>query len=206
MISSGVTQTGQPGPWIISTPSGSSWSMPCRMIEWVWPPQTSIIAQGRVVAAWIWSSSLLGQVGVAELVEVFHCSAPACRCRPARAKPSPNSSSRMPEPARSWPASPAPTPRRAAGWRSRRGRRRTRRPPRRGCTAGRPPCGRRRSRPPPSGCRRPRRCCRTRPGTARHMCSSPPLRARSARPQPTTGAGRARCRRRWAAAAGAAAR
>jgi hypothetical protein len=28
MISSGVTQTGHPGPWIISRPSGSSWSMP----------------------------------------------------------------------------------------------------------------------------------------------------------------------------------
>ena len=35
IISSGVTHTGQPGPWISSTPSGSSWSMPCRMIEWV---------------------------------------------------------------------------------------------------------------------------------------------------------------------------
>jgi hypothetical protein len=33
IISSGVTQTGQPGPWIISIPSGSSWSIPCRMIE-----------------------------------------------------------------------------------------------------------------------------------------------------------------------------
>jgi len=59
MISSGVTHTGQPGPWIISTPSGSSWSMPCRMIEWVCPPQTSIIAQCWVVTAWIWSSSRL---------------------------------------------------------------------------------------------------------------------------------------------------
>ena len=63
MISSGVTQTGQPGPWIISTPSGSSWSMPCRMIECVWPPQTSIIAHGRVVSAWIWSTRRLARSG-----------------------------------------------------------------------------------------------------------------------------------------------
>jgi hypothetical protein len=64
MISSGVTQTGQPGPWIISTPSGRSWSMPCRMIEWVCPPQTSIIAHGRVVAAWISSSSRRARSGL----------------------------------------------------------------------------------------------------------------------------------------------
>ena len=57
MISRGVTHTGQPGPWIISISSGSSWSMPCRMIECVWPPHTSMIAHGRVVASWIRSSS-----------------------------------------------------------------------------------------------------------------------------------------------------
>ncbi|CAM5687651.1 hypothetical protein SAFG77S_04910 [Streptomyces afghaniensis] len=57
MTSSGVTQTGQPGPWINSTCSGSSWSMPCRMIEWVCPPHTSIRAHGRVAVARISSSS-----------------------------------------------------------------------------------------------------------------------------------------------------
>ena len=46
IVSRGVTHTGHPGPWIISTPSGSSWSMPLRMMVCVWPPQTSIIAQG----------------------------------------------------------------------------------------------------------------------------------------------------------------
>ena len=46
IVSSGVTHTGQPGPWISSTPSGSSWSMPLRMIVWVWPPQTSMSAHG----------------------------------------------------------------------------------------------------------------------------------------------------------------
>ena len=104
---------GSPGPWIISISSGSSWSMPCRMIECVWPPQTSMIAHGRVVAAWISSSSLRGQLGVAELVEVLHRAAPrravrgcrSCRRRPCRgtpaclaasANPSPNSSSSTP--------------------------------------------------------------------------------------------------------------
>ncbi len=38
--------------------------MPCRMIEWVCPPQTSIIAQGWVVTAWIWSSSLRARSGL----------------------------------------------------------------------------------------------------------------------------------------------
>ena len=46
IISSGVTQTGQPGPWIISISRGSIWSMPFRMIECVWPPQTSMMFQG----------------------------------------------------------------------------------------------------------------------------------------------------------------
>ncbi len=38
--------------------------MPCRMIEWVCPPQTSIIAQGWVVTAWIWSISFLASSGL----------------------------------------------------------------------------------------------------------------------------------------------
>src|SRR5579863_10307306 len=53
MSSSGVTQTGQPGPWIISIPAGSIWSIPFLMMEWVWPPQTSMIFQGRVAMEWI---------------------------------------------------------------------------------------------------------------------------------------------------------
>jgi len=35
IISSGVTQTGHPGPWMNSTAPSSSWSMPLRMMEWV---------------------------------------------------------------------------------------------------------------------------------------------------------------------------
>ena len=46
IVSRGVTQTGQPGPWMSSTPSGSSWSMPLRMMVCVCPPHTSMIAQG----------------------------------------------------------------------------------------------------------------------------------------------------------------
>ena len=45
ICSSGVTQTGQPGPWIISTASPSSSSSPCRTMVWVWPPQTSMSTQ-----------------------------------------------------------------------------------------------------------------------------------------------------------------
>src|ERR1700754_117922 len=63
MISSGVTHTGHPGPWIISMVSGSSWSMPCRMIECVWPPHTSMIDQRLLVAVLIWSISLPARSG-----------------------------------------------------------------------------------------------------------------------------------------------
>ena len=83
MISSGVTQTGQPGPWIISISSGSSWSMPCRMIEWVWPPQTSIIAHGRGHRGVDVVEQPPGQLGVAELVEVLHRAPPSRRPSPA---------------------------------------------------------------------------------------------------------------------------
>ncbi len=46
--SSGVTHTGQPGPWTSSISGGSSWSRPWRTMAWVWPPQISMITQGRV--------------------------------------------------------------------------------------------------------------------------------------------------------------
>ena len=72
IISSGVTQTGQPGPWISSISSGSSWSMPLRMIEWVCPPQTSMSAHGRVAAALDLVSRRARERRVAELVEVLH--------------------------------------------------------------------------------------------------------------------------------------
>ena len=71
MISSGVTQTGQPGPWISSTSSGRSWSMPLRMMEWVWPPQTSMMAQGRVTVRRMSSKQTLGELGVAEFSRYF---------------------------------------------------------------------------------------------------------------------------------------
>ena len=94
MTSSGVTHTGQPGPWIISIPDGSSWSMPWRMIEWVWPPHTSMIAHGRVVTAWIRSSSRAARAGSANSSRYFTAVPPASRA--AAANPSPNSSSSNP--------------------------------------------------------------------------------------------------------------
>src|ERR1017187_1328701 len=51
MISSGVTQTGQPGPWTSSSCGGNSSSMPYRMSVWVCPPQISMSTQGRVTVA-----------------------------------------------------------------------------------------------------------------------------------------------------------
>ena len=40
-----------PGPWISVTISGSMRSRPDLIIVWVWPPQISISAQGRVTRA-----------------------------------------------------------------------------------------------------------------------------------------------------------
>ena len=44
--SAGVTQTGQPGPEIRFTCSGSSFRIPSRNISWVCVPQTSMIRTG----------------------------------------------------------------------------------------------------------------------------------------------------------------
>jgi hypothetical protein len=63
---------GQPGPWIIRTPFGSASSMPCLTSVWVWPPQTSINAHGRVVMRWISSTSLRATSRIAVLVDVLH--------------------------------------------------------------------------------------------------------------------------------------
>ena len=57
---------------ISSISSGSSWSMPLRMMEWVCPPQTSIMAHGRVVMARISSKEPLGQDRIAEFIQIFH--------------------------------------------------------------------------------------------------------------------------------------
>src|SRR5690349_2270400 len=55
--SSGVTHTGQPGPWTSVTSGGKSSSIPWRTIECVCPPQTSISTHGRVTAARIAASN-----------------------------------------------------------------------------------------------------------------------------------------------------
>jgi hypothetical protein len=52
MSSTGVTQTGQPGPCTRVISLGSSSSIPNLMIAWVWPPQISMIVQGLVT---IWA-------------------------------------------------------------------------------------------------------------------------------------------------------
>lgn len=62
-VSSGVTQTGQPGPWIIRIPAGNSSSMPWRTRVWVWPPHTSMIRQGRVAVRRSSSSSRRASTG-----------------------------------------------------------------------------------------------------------------------------------------------
>ena len=48
IISSAVTQTGQPGPWTSSSSGGRIPSIPYLTMVCVWPPQTSMIVQGRV--------------------------------------------------------------------------------------------------------------------------------------------------------------
>ena len=53
ICSNGVTQTGQPGPWINVISFGSNSSIPNLTIECVCPPQTSIIFHGFVVIFFI---------------------------------------------------------------------------------------------------------------------------------------------------------
>ena len=48
IISSAVTQTGQPGPCTSSTPGGRMHRARYLTIVCVWPPQTSMMVQGRV--------------------------------------------------------------------------------------------------------------------------------------------------------------
>ena len=56
MSSTGVTHTGQPGPWMRVIALGSNSSMPKRTMLWVWPPQTSMRDQGRVTRRWMAST------------------------------------------------------------------------------------------------------------------------------------------------------
>ena len=159
MISSGVTQTGQPGPWIISIAVGQ------QLVDAVPDDRVGLPAAdlhhrpgprgGRVDLV----EQPAGQLGVAELVEVLHrlCSR---LLRAARVKPSPNSSSRMPSRSKLASVSCAdclvePLDREADVHDDVLADR-----ARRGCTPGRRPCARRRSRPRPSACRPSRRCSR----------------------------------------------
>ena len=74
--SSGVTQTGQPGPWTRVTSSGSSRSIPDLITVWVWPPQISIRIQGRVTRRRIAATSSSGRLLVPILVDVLHGPSP----------------------------------------------------------------------------------------------------------------------------------
>src|SRR6202023_1906145 len=56
IISSGVTQTEQPGPCTSWIPGGKRRSMPFLTMEWVCPPQTSMMTQGLVCTRWISST------------------------------------------------------------------------------------------------------------------------------------------------------
>ena len=57
IISSEVTQTGQPGPCTNSTSVGSTRSMPYLTMVCVWPPQTSMTTHGRVTVRAMASAS-----------------------------------------------------------------------------------------------------------------------------------------------------
>ena len=72
IISSGVTQTGQPGPWMSVICLGSSSSMPNFTMACVWPPQTSMMFHGCVVIAMDFPRELLREFAVAIFVEEFH--------------------------------------------------------------------------------------------------------------------------------------
>src|SRR5208283_4291249 len=56
-VSSGVTQTGQPGPCTSSTSAGKARSIPNFIRLWVCPPQTSISVHGLVTVRRICSRS-----------------------------------------------------------------------------------------------------------------------------------------------------
>ena len=72
IISSEVTQTGQPGPWTSSTSGGRIRSIPYLTMVCVWPPQTSMMVHGRVTVRAMAAASFRAAVAVAVFVEVLH--------------------------------------------------------------------------------------------------------------------------------------
>ena len=93
MVSSGVTHTGHPGPWIISTSSGSNWSIPLRTIVWVCPPHTSMSAHGRVTVAAMSSSSRRASSGSPNSSRYFTNPLPGQGRLRGRLRPDPASAS-----------------------------------------------------------------------------------------------------------------
>src|SRR4051812_17590717 len=63
ICSSGVTHTGQPGPWMTRTFPGNSRSMPLRMSVCVCPPHTSMTDHGRVAVRAIEATSARARSG-----------------------------------------------------------------------------------------------------------------------------------------------
>ena len=72
IISSGVTQTGQPGPWTSVTDGGSISSIPNRISVCVCPPQISISVQGRVTMPRIDAANFRDRFPVPVLVDEAH--------------------------------------------------------------------------------------------------------------------------------------
>jgi len=69
--SMGVTHTGQPGPCTSVRDSGSRVSTPYFTIVWVWPPQISMIVQGRVTCR-RWRARTARDLRIPVLVHEFH--------------------------------------------------------------------------------------------------------------------------------------
>ena len=76
MRPSGVTHTGQPGPWtIVDFPRRSIVDAVLRTMEWVWPPQISMIFHGRVTVRRM-LTYLSSGYGIAILLNELHASPP----------------------------------------------------------------------------------------------------------------------------------
>jgi len=87
IISSGVTHTGHPGPCTNSTASPSSWSIPLRMIECVWPPHTSMIVQVRPARLLMCSTSTRAAAGSRNSSRYFMPAPDVPRCSPTTGRP-----------------------------------------------------------------------------------------------------------------------
>ena len=100
----GSRRPGSPARAPAASPSGTSRSMPLRTRVCVWPPQTSMIVQGRVAVRRMAPEQALGDSRVAVFVEVFHGRSSRVACR----LPSSSRRGRRSPPGRRRPARPRP--------------------------------------------------------------------------------------------------